>query len=437
MWPVPEEKIMSYTVEDVSGCKKKILFDFKELDLASEIRFALVQKQKKTNLKGFRKGKAPLEMVRKMYEEQIESDALNKFIQNKFYEAVTEGDLRVVGLPSIENVKYHPEDKTVSFSTIVELFPSFELEDISDLSFTRENVDVTEEDIDNVKKSYLDSKSEMVEVEDETTSLKDGLFAVMNFQGVTEKDERPENMKGEEYLLEIGSNQFIPGFEDGMKGMKKGEKKNIELVFPSEYHSPDLKDSKVVFEVELLEIKEKKLPELTEELAKEFNFESVDDFVTKTRKQLISQKENQSREKLKQEILEKLVEKNSFDIPETMLGQQKTSLKKDMEKNLKNQGLTEDKFDEYFEKWEDDISQRAEFQVRSGLILDKLARKYEIETGESDLEQKLEETSKNAGIPIDQVRKYYASDEKMKQNMMYALREEKTFDKLIEKLNIL
>ena len=212
---------------------------------------------------------------------------------------------------------------------------------------------------------------------------------------------------------------------------------NIELVFPSEYHSPDLKDSKVVFEVELLEIKEKKLPELTEELANEFNFESVDDFVTKTRKQLISQKENQSREKLKQEILEKLVEKNSFDIPETMLGQQKTSLKKDMEKNLKNQGLTEDKFDEYFEKWEDDISQRAEFQVRSGLILDKLARKYEIETGESDLEQKLEETSKNAGIPIDQVRKYYASDEKMKQNMMYALREEKTFDKLIEKLNIL
>jgi len=142
---------------------------------------------------------------------------------------------------------------------------------------------VTEEDLDKMLKNYLGSKAEMAEVTDAGTKLAKGQFAVFNFEGVKVDGTRPENMKGSEYLLEIGSGQFIPGFEDGMIGLKKGDKKNIELTFPADYHASDLQNAKVTFEVELLEIKERKYPSFTDELAKEFGFESVADFNEKIR----------------------------------------------------------------------------------------------------------------------------------------------------------
>ena len=268
---------MSYTVEQINGCTKKIIFNFETLDLSTEIKNAVLEKQKTVSLKGFRKGKAPLDMVQKMYGPQIEHDALNRFINNQFIEAVEKEDIRVVGYPTFENMNYE-SGKSVSFDALVEIFPTVEVKEMKGFSFTRDEVKVTEADVEEVKKNYLSSKAEMKEISDETTALDKDMFAVMNFQGEKEDGEKPENMKGEDFLLEIGSGQFIPGFEEGMVGMKKGETKTIELTFPSDYHAEDLKDAKVKFEVELLEIKTKEFPEFTDELAKEFGFDSVSDF---------------------------------------------------------------------------------------------------------------------------------------------------------------
>jgi trigger factor len=200
----------------VNGCTKKLSFDFQTLDLSNEIKSALVKKQKSVNLKGFRKGKAPLAMVEKIYGPQIESDAVNSFIQNQLYNAITSEDLRVVGYPKFENMEYDA-GKSMKFDAIIEIFPELELNDYSSLSFEKDKVVVTDEDIDQLKKNYLNSKAEMVEIEDEAKTLEKGDFAVFNFAGtIKETGESPDNMKGEEFLLEIGSGQFIPGFEDQM-----------------------------------------------------------------------------------------------------------------------------------------------------------------------------------------------------------------------------
>lgn len=421
---------MSYKIENVNGCTKKMSFVFDKLDLSQEIKTALVQKQKEANLKGFRKGKAPMAMVEKFYRPQVENEALNRFVQNKIFETIDSEKLRVVGYPSLDNVNYQ-EGKSVSFDALVEIFPSFELKDMSKLSFTQDKVEINAEDIEGIKRSYLSSKSEMLPVEG-AVKLAKGHFAVMNFQGIKEDGERPENMKGEEFVLEIGSGQFIPGFEDGMMGMKKGESKTIELTFPESYHAEDLKNAKVKFEVELLEIKERKYPDFTDELAKEFGYESAAQFEEKNRVTLLAQKERQSKEKLHQEILEKLVAENSFDVPQTLVAQQENYLRNDLTKTLKQQGFNDQMVNEYFTRWASDLEQKALFQVRSGLILDKLGNEFKIEANESDLDNKIEETAKTSGLDVEQIKNYYTSDANIKKNLMYAIREEKTFQKLIE-----
>ncbi len=426
---------MSYTVKNVNGCTKKLEFNFATLDLSKEIKQAVIKKQAQTNMKGFRKGKAPLAMVEQVYGPQLESDALNQFVQTQLFEAVNKEKLKTVGYPSFENVKYET-GKSVSFEAVVEIFPEIKLADYSSYTFKKDKVEVTDEDLKNVEKNYLESKAETIEVADASAKLAKGQTAVFNFEGVKADGSRPDNMKGNEYLLEIGSGRFIPGFEDGMIGLKKGEKKNVETTFPADYHAPDLQNAKVVFEVELLEIKEKRYPELNDEMAKEFGYESVADFREKNKKNLVAQKERQVSEKLHQEILEKLVKENKFDIPATLVQNQEKYLHEDMAKNLKGQGFNDAMIQDYFERFKADVTTKADFQVRSGLVLDHLAQEFKIETSDSDFNKKIEESAVTAGIDVETVKKYYSSNAQIKNNLMYAIREEKTFEELKKKIKI-
>ncbi|MDC0253936.1 trigger factor [Bacteriovoracales bacterium] len=426
---------MAYTIESINGCTKKLQFNFETLDLSEQVKQAVLEKRKSANLKGFRKGKAPLDMVQKMYGPQIESEALNQFVRNQFLEAIDKEKLKVVGYPKFENMKYDGKN-AVEFDALVEVFPVIEMKDFSNLEFKKEELSVLDDDVDSLKKNYLESKAEMVEITDENTEITKGYFAVINFQGQKEDGERPENMKGEEHLLEIGSGQFIPGFEDGMMGMKKSEKRQVNVTFPADYHAPDLQSAKVVFDVELLEIKEKKYPELNDELVKEFGFESVEAFDKKNRESLLDQKTKASEEKLNQEIIETLVKENEFDVPQSLVEQQEEFLKNDLKNSLTQKGFNEQMMEEYFEKWGDDLKVKAIFQVRSSLILDQLAKTYNVETDNSDLDQKIEETAKSSGMKKEEIEKYYNSNEKIKSNLLYAIREEKTFKKLKENLRI-
>ncbi len=426
---------MSYTIKNVNGCTKKIEFNFATLDLTKEIKAAVVRKQGQTNIKGFRKGKAPIAMVEKLYGPQIESDALNQFVQTQLFEAVNKEKIKTVGYPTFENVKYE-SGKSVSFEALIETFPEVKLKDFSGYSFKKETAEVTNEDLDKMLKNYLGSKAEMKEVSDAATALKKGHFAILNFEGVKADGSRPDNMKGSEFMLEIGSGQFIPGFEDGMIGMKKAEKKNIKVTFPADYHATELQNANVTFEVELLEIKERNYPTFTDELAKEFGFESVNDFNEKNKKNLLTQKERQSSEKLHQEILEKLVSENTFDVPHTLVKNQEKYLQEDLTRTLKSQGFNDLMVEEYFSRWAQDLTKKAEFQVRSGLILDHLANEFKIETSEKDFDKKIEESAASAGIDVETVKKYYSSNAQIKNNMMYAIREEKTFDTLKTKMKI-
>ncbi len=424
---------MSYEIEDINGCTKKFKFNFESLNLSNEIKLAIIKKQKESNMKGFRKGKAPLQMIEQMYGKQLEMDALNNFIQAKVFDATGEAKINVVGHPSMENMKYEP-GKSVSFDVICEFVPEIKLQDYSKYKFTMDRIEVKDEEIENVIKRYLDSKAEMVEIE-ENVGLDKGMFAVINFTGILSNGDRPENMKGQDHLLEIGSNSFIPGFEEGLIGAKKGEHRTLDITFPAEYHVADLKSAKVKFEVELLEIKEKKNLTLTEELAKEFGYESIEDLTTKNRAILLDQAKKKAESKIQKEILNKLIEENKFDIPLSLVHEQEYGMREEITNNLaKRSGYTPEAIEDYFKHNSADLTTQAEHQVRAGLILGSLSREFNITVVDSDLDKKLEESAATTGISIDLLRKYYFSDNQVKQNLMYKIREEKTFEQLIVKM---
>jgi trigger factor len=426
---------MSYTVQAVNSCTKKLVFNFEKVDLSQQIKEALLAKQKSSNLKGFRKGKAPLDMVQKMFGPQVENDALYRFISEQYYEAMQKEGIRPVGYPQFGNTKYEA-GKSVSFEATVETIPEFELKDYSKLTFKKESDQVSDEDFETLKKNYLSSKAELKELTDAGHALAKGDFAVFNFEGEKADGSKPENMKAQEYMLEIGSGQFIPGFEDGMLGMKKGEKRDVKVTFPAEYHEEDLRNAPVTFHVELLEIKQKTFPELSDELAKEFGFESVEDFNKKNRERMALQKKREVSSKLQQEILEKLIAENQFDVPVALLEDQKKSVREELSRTLKQQGFNDQMVNLYFERWDQDVTSKAMFQVKSGLLLDKLARKYNIEATEADLDAKLDEMAAQSGMSKAEIEKFYKKNENVKRNLMYAIREEKTFERLMQDMKV-
>ena len=426
---------MSYTIQDVNGCTKKLIFNFDKVDLSSQIKAALTAKQQTSNLKGFRKGKAPLDMVQKMFGPQVENDALYRFISEQYYEAMKKENIRAVGYPQFGNTKYE-SGKSVAFEATVEVIPDFELKDYSKLTFKKDSETVTDEDFETLKKNHLSQKAEVAEVTDASHKLAKGDFAVFNFEGEKADGSKPENMKAQEYMLEIGSGQFIPGFEDGMIGLKKGDKKDIKVTFPADYHEEDLKNAPVTFHVELLEIKQKNFPEFTDELAKEFGFESVADFTTKNKERMATQKKREVQAKLQQEILEKLISENQFEVPKALVDDQKESVKQELSRTLKQQGFNDQMIQLYFERWDADVTSKASFQVRSGLILDKLARKYNVEATEADLDVKIDEMVSQSGMKKDEIAKFYKSNENIKRNLMYAIREEKTFAALQKDMKV-
>jgi trigger factor len=151
---------------------------------------------------------------------------------------------------------------------------------------------------------------------------------------------------------------------------------------------------------------------------------------------MMTQKKREVQSKLQQQILEKLIEENKFEVPNALIEDQKESVKQELSKTLKQQGFNDQMIALYFERWNDDVTNKASFQVRSGLILDKLARKYNIEATEADLDVKIDEMVSQSGMKKDEISKFYKSNENIKRNLMYAIREEKTFSALVKEMKV-
>lgn len=408
-----------------------ITLDAEQLAIAEQV--ATTKLARDIKVPGFRKGKVPASVAAKniapqALQEQAMDDAISKAVAEAF---LTE-EIQALDRPSVEVKKFVPGE-ILEFTAEVEILPKVKLGDYKKLKATSEKVTISakeiNETIDRIRHGFAEHK----EVK---RAAKDGDETVIDFVGKRD-DVAFDGGTATDYKLTLGSNQFIPGFEENIVGHKPGETFDIELSFPEDYHSAELKGAKVTFTVTLKSIHEVVLPELDDKFASQAGpFKTADELKTDIKRELTDQKTRETREKLKDDLVTQLVSISDVPVPEILVVDQAKSIEQDFTQNLMYQGLSldqyiENKGFETKEKWlETEVKDAATKRVQAGLVLAELSKVEKIEATNDELE-----------AHVDTYRQQYANNpEAMKQfeqpevrrDIANRLLTEKTVDRLVD-----
>ncbi len=345
---------------------------------------------KNVKIDGFRPGHAPKELFLKKYGKQsLYMDAADLCLENAYIKAFEDKqDLRIVAEPEIalKNVS----DEGIEFLFTLTLRPEVKLGKYKNLGVKKEKVEVTKEEIDHTIEHMRERYAENVLKDD---AVEDGNIVVIDFEGF--KDGVPfEGGKAENYSLTIGSNTFIPGFEEQIIGMKSGEEKDINVTFPEDYHSEDLKGAPVVFKVKLHEVKEVQIPEIGEEFFEDLGMEGVDTVEAleeQIRENITTHKEADAENKYIDDLLEKAAENIEVDIPDVMIEEEKKRMIKQYEENLKMQGITLEQFYQFTNSDEaalkEQMHEEAVKRIKFRLMLEEIAEVENLKVTDEDAEE--------------------------------------------------
>ncbi len=424
---------MKSNLENISELERRLTIEVPDSAVKDAFVKAYQEIRKKAEIKGFRKGKAPLDAIRGMYGDSVKQNVIQDLVQKHYVEALTEHKVDPISMPDIQFDSIE-EGAAFSFSASFEVRPEVELKQYEGLDVVREKLEIKEDQVETTLTQIQTSRSETKPVI-EDRAAKDGDIAIINFEGFV--DGGPlENGKSEGHELELGSNSFIPGFEEGIVGMKVDQEKTLSLSFPEEYHAPEVAGKPVEFKVKLTDLKYKSLPELTDDFAKSLGeYDSLDDLKTKIKEDMEKREGQRIKEELKNRLVKKLVELNPVEVPKSLLKEQTQALVQDFQQRMAQQGMSPDMFAEYQDKWGNDFEDTARHMIKSTFLMDKLAKDQNIEVSESDLNEKMQEFAEQSGLEIDRVKDFYKDPQRISR-LEHQVTEEKVIDFLIGKASI-
>ena len=387
------------------------------------------------NIPGFRKGKAPMNIVEKYYGKEIfYEDAFNEVVPEELEKAVEENKLEVVSRPDID-VTQIGKGQDLIFTAVFQTKPEAELGKYKGVEIKKIEYKVTDEDVEHELGHMQEHNSRLISVEDRP--VEKGDIANINFEGFVD-GVAFEGGKAENHDLEIGSNTFIPGFEDQIIGMKIDEEKDIKVKFPDEYFSKDLAGKDATFKVKVNEIKKKELPTLDDEFAKD-----VSEFDTlKELKESIKEKQQkQNDERVKYEtqdaVMKAVCENVKVDIPSGMIETETENMLKDMEQRLSYQGLKLDQYLQMMGKTREEMQKEYEPQaieaIKSRLAIEAVIKAEKIEVADIDVDEKIKEMAKNYGRENDEE---FLKNENVRNYIKQGLESEKALEFLVENAKI-
>ena len=381
---------------------------------------AFEKANKKVKIDGFRQGKAPKEVFIKKYgEESLFMDAADLVLQPAYQKMLDKNkDVEIVAQPEVA-LKSISKDG-VEFIFTITTKPEVKLGKYKKLGVKKEKVEVTKEEIENALNETLNRYAENV-VKD--GKVENGDIAIIDFEGF--KDGVAfEGGKGENYSLTIGSNTFIPGFEDQIIGMSKDEEKDMNVTFPEDYHSEDLKGQKVVFKVKVNEIKTTKIPKLDKDFFEDLAMEGIDSkesLEKQLEENIKAHKEQHAEDHYIDELLKKGIENMEVDIPEAMINEELDRMIRQYEENLKMQGLTLQQFYQFTNSDEtalkDQMREEAEKRVASRLLLEAIKVEEKIEIADDEAKKEAEELAKKYNMEKDEFLKLFGGIEMVKYDM--------------------
>ena len=382
---------------------------------APEFEAALEKAYRKTRAKirvpGFRPGKAPRKIIEGMYGVEVFFDeAINIAFPDAYEAAVKEKELQVVGYPSVELVGECTR-QGFTFKAVAPVYPEVTLGQYKGLSAPKEEVKVSSEDVDRRLQALTDRNTRLVSVEREA---REGDTAVIDFEGFLD-GKSFDGGKGSNHSLELGSHSFVPGFEEQVAGMKAGDEKDIDITFPEDYHA-ELAGKAVVFKVKCHEVKEKEVPALDDEFAKDVSeFDTLEELKADLEKQILADREKDAQRGFEDALMEQVAGGITADIPDAMVEGQARQFLENFRTQIAQQGIP---YDQYMEmtglseaKLLEDAKEPALRQVKMDLAVMAIIKAENIEASDEDVEEEYQKLAEQFGMDGDMVKKYIQADQ--------------------------
>lgn len=385
------------------------------------------------NIPGFRKGKAPRHIIeRYVGKEYLQSEALDPLLGPAYAEAVEESGIWPVTRPEVEIIQAE-EGKEVIFKALVEVKPEVELGQYKGLDIPKQTVEVTEEDVDEELKRRQDRHAKLVPVEE--GEVQDQDIVNIDFEGFI-GDKAFEGGKGEGHDLTIGSNTFIPGFEEQLKGAHKDQVVEVNVRFPDEYHSKELAGQEAFFKVKINSIKRKELVPLDDEFAKDISeFDTLAELREDIKAKMLSAAEARVNNEHRAEIIKKAVDNASVEIPEGMINSRIDSMIADLSNNLSYQGITLEQYYGYINSNEEQLRENYRVQavenIKTELVLEAIAKKEGITVSDEDVDQEIAKLAEQYGRKVEELKTALAARGEL-QWFKVGLINDRTVDMLVE-----
>ena len=421
---------MKFDVEELSSVKKKINIVLPKEMLTEKINKAYKKLAKTANVKGFRPGKAPRSVLEKNYGGQVVEDVMNEVIQEGYSKAVEEKNLQPVSYPHFGGEPFK-EGEDYSFSLSLEVRPEIEPKDYKGVKITREKVEISGDEVSAQLEQMRKSLGTRKPVEGR--GVEKGDFVTFDFEGSVD-GKAIERGKAEGATLEIGSGQFIPGFEDGMIGMNKGDSGDVKATFPEDYHSKDVAGKEAVFKVEIKEVSSTELPALDDDLAKDLgDHNTLDELKERISSDLCAQKEEVVTRKAQNDLVDAILEKNPFDVPDAMVQRRVDAKIDEVKKQMAQVNMPEKEVAAQIAAMGGELRSEAEKGVRGGILLESVAEKEGIMGGEQEIVAHFAEMAVKSGRDVAEMKKYY---EEHMEYLVGTLMDKKILDFLMSQAKI-
>lgn len=426
---------MSVKVEKTDKTNEvKLEFTVEATKFEEAIQTVYKKSAKYFKIPGFRNGKAPFKMVEKVYGIQIfYEDAFNEVAPLAYEEGLKEAGIEVVSKPEIDITQIEA-GKDLIFTAIVQTKPEVTLGKYKGIEIKKHEYTVSDEDVEHELGHMAEKNARLVAVEDR--AVENGDITVIDFEGFVD-GKAFEGGKAENHELTIGSNTFIPGFEEQIIGMKIDEEKDINVKFPEEYFSKDLAGKDAIFKIKLHEIKKKEMPEINDELAKDISeFDTIDELKASIRERKEKDNESKAKYETEEDAIEAVCKNATVEIPSGMIETEIDNMEKDIETRLSYQGM---KLDDYLqmigktkESFREEYKEQAEKQVKSRLVLEAITKDAKIEVSDEDINTKILEMAKAYGQKEEDVK----NNEQLINYVRESLKTEKTIEFIVANAKI-
>ena len=403
---------LQVSLENSDGLKRTLRVEVPAEQIKSEVSKRLKQVAKTAKLKGFRKGKVPMPVIRQNYGEAVKQEVIGDVMQRSYTQALKKEDIVPAGNPAIDADEYKDGESFVYKATI-EVYPEIKLADMSKLTVEKVVAEIADADVDMIMDNMRQQKATW-ETVNRMSRADDRV--VVDFEGKVD-GERFEGGKAENTPVIIGEGRMLPDFEQGMIGIQAGETREVEVAFPEDYHADELKGKKAVFEISAISVEEKILPVINEDFAKEFGVESgdIEQLRTEVRDNMQKELENSIAAKLKDNVMDALLADNEIDVPEALVAQEVHNLQHDW---MQRMGLPDD---HSYHPPAEQFTEQALKRVRLGLLLGELVKQEEIKVEDADLDAQLDKLT-DGYEDVDAVKQAYkAQPQFMQQIHMMAL----------------